>query len=163
MQLLISDANIFIDFDVGGLLGQLFDISATIGVPDLLFEDELRDQHQDLLIHGLKLMTLEAPAIQRTIELARRYCRPSRLDLAALALAEQEACPLVTGDRRLREAADGEGVEVHGTLWVAELLFTEGIVTITELRHAYMRMRDAGRRLPWDAVEDQLRRLADLS
>ena len=161
MQLLISDANIFIDFEDGGLLEELFDLGVTIAVPDVLFEDELRDQHEALLEHGLRLMSLKAAAVERTIELASRYRRPSRLDLAALALAEQEGCPLVTGDRRLREAADHEGVEVHGTLWVAELLCTEGIVSVAQLRVAYARMRGAGRRLPWQVVEEQLQRLEE--
>ncbi len=159
MDLLISDANIFIDFEDGGLLTRLFEISATIAVPDILFEDELREQHEDLLECGLVLIALETSAVERTVALAARYRQPSRLDLAALALAEQEACPLVTGDRRLREAADHEGVEVHGTLWVAELLFSEGAGTVMQLRIAYARMRGAGRRLPWDAVEEQLQRL----
>ena len=42
MPLLISDANIFIDFEEAGLLEALFRLPETIGVPDLLFEDELR-------------------------------------------------------------------------------------------------------------------------
>ncbi len=161
MQLLISDANVFIDFEDGGLLEELFELRVTIAVPDVLFEDELRNQHEALLEHGLRLMSLKAAAVKRTIELASRYRRLSRLDVAALALAEQEGCPLVTGDRRLREAANREGVAVHGTLWVAEQLFAEGIVSVARLRDAYARMRDAGRRLPWQDIEEQLQRLEE--
>ena len=51
MPLLISDTNIFIDFQEGKLLEELFQLTATIGVPDLLFEDELREQHEHLLDH----------------------------------------------------------------------------------------------------------------
>ncbi len=156
MKLLISDANIFIDFEDGGLLEELFQLGATLGVPDMLFEDELRAEHEGLLELGLRCITLTAQTMERTVELSARYARPSRLDLAALALAEQEGCPLVTGDRRLRQAADAEHVKVHGTLWIAARLFEEGVVTIFELRRAYARMRRAGRRLPWDLVAQQL-------
>lgn len=159
MAVLISDANILIDFEEGGLLGQLFALPEHIGVPDILFEDELRAYHEHLLACGLLLFELGEAAIQRSVELASRFRHPSRLDLAALALAEQEGCPLITGDRYLREAAELEGVEVHGTLWLAERLVVEGVITQSQLTAAYALMREASRRLPWVEVERQLQRL----
>jgi hypothetical protein len=46
MPLLIGDANIFIDLEAGGLITELFRLDDRIGVPDLLFEEELRAQHR---------------------------------------------------------------------------------------------------------------------
>ena len=158
MSLLISDANIFIDFEEGGLLEELFQFSDTIGVPDLLFEEELRQQHERLLDYGLELMELEPETMQRAMQLASMYRRPSRLDLTALALAEQKRCPLLTGDKNLRRAAEAEGAEVRGTLWICERLVDEGVVTVERLGEAYQGMMESDRRLPWDKVERQLRR-----
>ena len=120
----------------------------------------IRDATTDLLDLGLRLVELEAPAVERVVDLAARYPHPSRLDLAALAAAEQESCPLLTGDRRLRAAAEEEGVDVHGTLWLAARLVREGHLSVDELREAYSRMRAAGRRLPWEKVQVQLRELS---
>lgn len=159
MALLISDANIFIDFEDGGLLEALFRLPESIGVPDLLFEDELRDQHAHLVGHGLVLVELSVDTLARVVELAGKHSKPSRLDLAAMAAAEQEACPLLTGDRNLRVAAEAEGIEVHGTLWVAECLVVAGVVSVDELRDAYAKMKASDRRLPWAEVDRQLRRL----
>lgn len=159
MSLLISDANIVIDFEEGGILEVLFELPDDIGVPDLLFEDELKDQHQDLLDLGLRLVELEETTVERLTELTGKYRGVSRLDMAALAAAEQEACPLVTGDRRLRQAAESEGVEVHGTLWLAEALVQEERLTVVRLKCAYDAMKAAGRRLPWGDVDSQLSRL----
>ena len=162
MPLLISDANIFIDFEEGELLEEMFQLGDTIGVPDLLFEDELREQHEHLLDRGLELMELRQDAVRRVVKLAAVYRRPSRLDLAALALAEQEQCPLLTGDKHLRKAAQTENVDVHGTLWLSERLVVEGIVTAEELGEAYRKMKASDRRLPWDDAEHQLKRLRKL-
>ena len=159
MPLLISDANIFIDFEVAGLIEEMFLLPETIGVPDLLFEEELREQHEDLLSLGLSMMELTSEGIQRTVELAVVYRKPSRLDLSALALAEQEQCPLLTGDKDLRSAAAAEGVDVRGTLWICERLVSEGFITIEKLDRAYQAMREGNRRLPWDEVNSQLRKL----
>ena len=103
MPLLIGDANIFIDFEAGGILKALFEVNETIAVPDLLFEAELRVQHRHLLDLGLELMELASETVMRAVQLASVYRKPSRLDLTALALAEQEDCPLLTGDMALRD------------------------------------------------------------
>lgn len=63
MHLLISDTNIFIDLEEGRLIQHLFSLSVTIGVPDLLYEDELRLQHADLLTRGLELIELTSDTL----------------------------------------------------------------------------------------------------
>ena len=66
------------------------------------------------------------------------------MDLFALALAHQEHCPLMTGDRYLREAAEHEAVEVRGTLWLMERLIEEGILTVARAEVAYEQMKATG-------------------
>ncbi|MGH8237518.1 MAG: hypothetical protein ACREXP_10920 [Steroidobacteraceae bacterium] len=81
-------------------------------------------------------------------------------DVLALTLAKSLDCPLVTGDRRLRAAAQAEGLHLLGTLTLMEQLSEHSIARVEEIRSAYERMRRAGRRLPWDEVERQLVRFA---
>ena len=149
MPLLISDTNIFLDFDAAGMLAELFSLPHEIAVPDLLFEEELRDFHQDLVGLGLRQIELEPEAINRLLELARKYTLPSRVDLSALVAAEQEGCTLVTGDRHLREAAEEEGIPGHGSLWLAEQMIGAGVLDVRRLEVAYQQMQKRGRRLPW--------------
>jgi len=107
MLLLISDANVLIDIEDGNLTPVIFRLPYEIGVPDALFELELKEKHSHLLQVGLKLKTLTAESIQTTEILNTKYPRPSMMDCLALALAMQEQCPLLTGDRDLRAAASG--------------------------------------------------------
>jgi predicted nucleic acid-binding protein len=159
MLLLISDANILIDMDTGGLLASMFSMEYRFAVPDVLYVEELEGQHAGLLELGLQSVTLQEHLVTEVAALSQRYRRPSRNDLFALALAASEACPLLTGDKDLRAAAENEGVDVCGTLWlVTEMVRTQKISTHVA-RAAYQRMRDSGRRLPWDEAE---RLLADL-
>jgi len=158
VPLLISDTNIFIDLEAGDLLPALFSLPERIVVPDVLFDQELRARHEDLLDLGLAVRELQERAVERTVELAGRYGAVSRIDLSALALAEQESCPLLTGDRRLRDAATHEGVTVHGTLWVVRRLVDHG-VPVDAVRQAFKAMRGAGRRLPWDRVRRLIQEL----
>ncbi|MEZ4239475.1 MAG: DUF3368 domain-containing protein [Myxococcota bacterium] len=132
----------------------VFGFGRVIGVR--LFEQELRARHAHLLALGLRSMVVEPAAVGRAVALARVHRRPSRMDLLALALAESERCPLITGDRHLRSAAEAEQVEVHGTLWVMAEAVAAGAATAAGVRAAYAAMRDQGRRLPWDLVDAQL-------
>ncbi len=161
MRLLISDANIIIDMNTGGLLRLMFRFDATFAVPDALFEEELRAEHPELLRLGLQLLELRGETVAYAEKLVEKYRRlgASTNDLLALALAWQEKCPLLTGDGRLRTAAQTEGVEMHGTLWLIEQMVKARTITIRKAEVGYGKMCRAGRRLPWEEVERQLRSL----
>jgi predicted nucleic acid-binding protein len=74
-------------------------------------------------------------------------------------LAACEICPLLTGDKDLREAAEAEGVEVRGTLWLVTEMVRSQKISAQVARAAYQRMRDSGRRLPWELAEQMLAEL----
>ena len=59
-QLLVSDANVLIDMDAGGLLKAMFALDYDFAVPDILFEEELKAQHPELPRFGLKSLELKA-------------------------------------------------------------------------------------------------------
>jgi predicted nucleic acid-binding protein len=158
MPILVSDANIFIDLEVGGLLEEAFGLPEQIRTPDLIFQDELAADHPKLIRLGLVLGELDAAGMAELMELASRYTGISRYDAAALALARSTDCPLVTGDSRLRKAARSESVAVHGTIWLVGRMIDERIVTPAAARSAFHAMRADGRRLPWEAAERMTRR-----
>ncbi|WMY75590.1 DUF3368 domain-containing protein [Buttiauxella selenatireducens] len=159
MLILISDANIIIDMEEGGLVELIFSLPHSFKVPDILFYDELEEQHSNLLESGLQLGELTSETMRYAMNLAEKATGPSRNDCFALSLAKQEECPLLTGDLALRSLAQSEGVEVKGTIWIVEELIHHGLMTIIEAESAYNLMRDAGRRLPWDTA---FRRLQEL-
>lgn len=156
MLLLISDANILIDIEVGGLTAPMFSLDYQFALPDVLFYDELEEQHAHLLDMGLEVRELDERMVARVAEFAQQYKRPGRMDLFALVLAAEENCPLLTGDQDLRAAAENEHVEVRGTLWLVTEMVRAGNITAHVARSAYQQMRSNGRRLPWDMAEQML-------
>ena len=156
-QLLISDANILIDMESGGLLHAMFRIDATFAVPNILFEEELREQHPELPRLGLKSLELSESSVEHADNLVRKYqaIGASINDLLALALARQEKCPLLTGDAKLRIAANREQVEFHGTIWLVGQMVAGGVIVPRQAAAAYTKMKRTGRWLPWDEVEKQ--------
>jgi len=156
MLLFISDANILIDIEIGGLVAPMFSLDYQFAVPDVLFYEELDEQHGYLLGMGLESRPLSDNMVARVEQLAQKYPRPGRMDLFALVLAEHEKCPLLTGDSALRSVADQEDVKVHGTLWLVEEMVKTGKISVQVARNAYLQMQVHGRRLPWPLAEQRL-------
>jgi predicted nucleic acid-binding protein len=159
MLLLISDANILIDIEIGGLVAPMFSLEYQFAVPDVLFYEELAERHSYMLEMGLVIKELDEALVTRVSQLAAQYPRPGRNDLFTLVLAANEECPLLTGDKDLRTAAETENIEVRGTLWLVNELVTTGKISAHVARGAYQRMRVHGRRLPWDLAESGLREI----
>lgn len=163
LRLLISDANILIDIEIGRLTPAIFHLPYEVTVPDILFESELREQHSHLIAAGLKVKSLTPEFVKKMEFLRKQYPKPSMVDHSVLALAMQEKCLLLTGDKDLRTAAEKESVEVHGTLWVIEQLVSQKIIQLHEARGSFDAMKVGGSRLPWPYAEELLNKWEESS
>jgi len=65
MLLLISDANILMDIEVGDLVAPMFSLGYQFVVPDVLYYEELEEQHAHLLDMGLQTRTLSPKSVER--------------------------------------------------------------------------------------------------
>lgn len=159
MPLLISDANIVIDIVDGGLLEQMFQLEHTYAIPDVLYEEELAPYQRDLERLGIRILGLTPQAIERSLALYAENKRQgiSSNDCMALTLAEQEECPLLTGDGKLRTLCQANNVVCKGTLWLVEEMFNAEIITCDQAEDAYSLMQKKGSRLPWDKIERQIK------
>jgi hypothetical protein len=90
-MLLVSDANIFMDFAATDFTPLLFRLGEDLIVPDILYEEELARRHAHLLRLGLRKMSMTGEQIARAVLLRRKYPAPSNNDLLALTLARCSA------------------------------------------------------------------------
>jgi len=157
-KLLISDANIIIDIVAGELVDVMFSLNYEFGTPDILYVEELEDQHSGILNAGLKLFELKP----ESIDVANSYyqkniaTRVSANDCLALSLAQQEECALLTGDSKLKQLAIIEGITVHGTLWLVDMMFNNRLISVIDAENAYRKMLNDGSRLPEKEIKKQL-------
>ncbi len=72
--LIVSDANVLIDIEDGGLTSSMFSLPNTsFCVPDVLFEQELRKDHSHLQDIGLSLFTLSGDSVAKVYALAQKH------------------------------------------------------------------------------------------
>ena len=88
MLLIIRDANLVEDIEVGELVAPMLSLDYQFAVPDVLYHEEMEDQYAHWLDMGLQTRTLSSKGVERVRSLARTYARTGRNTLFALALAE---------------------------------------------------------------------------
>ena len=71
-KLLISDANVIIDMEVGGLIKQMFRLDYEFAVPDVLYEEELKENHANLPKLGLERLGLQPESVAYSVELGEK-------------------------------------------------------------------------------------------
>jgi predicted nucleic acid-binding protein len=152
----VTDTNVWIDLRVGNLLNNVFELATDWVISDFI-EDEIPQERRELLVEwGLEELSLGGDDVEAVISLNEDYPAPSRTDMSALFVAQTMDGVLVTGDGALRSAAKQEGVEVHGTLWVADLLVDTGTVKSTEAARGLQLMMQSDRWLPTDEVNKRI-------
>jgi len=156
-SIFITDTNFWIDLDTAALLEPIFRLPFEWHAPDVIVAELERPDSASLIRRGLVVRELSGAQVSRVLGLAARYPRPSRADLFALALASATRAALLTGDRHLRQAAEQEGIAVHGTLWILDEMVGQGAVDRHQAADALIRMREAGRRLPSEEVDRRLK------
>ena len=160
MTILVSDANIFIDMEVADLTRQMFRLKESFATPDILYHEELAENHSELPGLGLRIERLTPAAISDVERMVALHQQNSVNDLMALALAKERQWPLLSGDRRLRAAAVIERVKIFGTLWLVEKLVETKTISLSQAATSFESMRHGGRRLPWTEVDALLERLS---
>jgi predicted nucleic acid-binding protein len=154
----VVDTSVLIDLHVGRLLRPVFRLPLFLMAPDVLVA-ELQEPDGDLLLdYGLTRIELSGGDVQEVYRLATLYRSPPANDLFALVAAKAMGALLLTGDRHLREAAEQEGVPVHGTLWLLDEILRLAVIPPLVAAQALERMLEKGNRLPWDECQARFRR-----
>lgn len=153
MLILVSDANILIDMEAGGLTAPMFSLNYQFITPDILYYEELEEHHPHLVGMGLVIKEMNDELVSKVNLLIPRYPKTSRNDIFSLVLAEHECCTLLSGDMALRTAANNENVQCKGTLWLLQQLLEQQKITPQIARAATEKMKQSQSRLPWDEIE----------
>ena len=156
--MLVTDANIWIDLENGGVLEVVFMLSYQWATPDAVVDEELGPLGAGVCARGVTALVADEELQAQWEELRLAHRLPSDADLYGLVHARHLGARLVTGDRDLRHAAESEGVQVSGILWLLDELVTSKLCTGPDAGRALRAMLDANARLPEAECEQRFRR-----
>lgn len=159
MKIVVQDASVLIDLAVGDCLTAWFSagIETHTTAPVLLeVEQDVKQFVRSRLLlvfnfDGEELLELLAFQSQHSTRLSFEDC-------SIFYLAVKLDAVLLTGDKALRSAASQNGLEVHGTLWILDLLVERKALPPGKAAAALARMVAKNPRLPKAECEERLRR-----
>jgi hypothetical protein len=155
-SVLVTDTNIWIDLENCGILAEVFRLPYRFLTPDFAIPELIRPRWETLEALGLEAHELIAEQVAELAQLRQTYRNLSIIDLAALLLAKKLDATLLTGDSRLNELANANGLSVHGVLWLLDEMVHFQALTPGQAAIALGRMLDQGARLPAEECSNRL-------
>ena len=73
--------------------------------------------------------------------------------------SHQLKCPLLTGDKKLRNEAEDLKIEVHGSIWVIITLVENGIISKAKGKDFLEQLKLINASLPNDELDKQIKQL----
>jgi predicted nucleic acid-binding protein len=132
MKILIHDASILIDLADSGLLEAWLNICNKALTTSLILR-EVNRKNQKAKLHRfvdsgmLEIEPLGAEALTEVVQMLETLsARITIEDASAIFVAEKQRAILLTGDRVLRQAAKKRKIDVHGLLWIFDILVSRG-------------------------------------
>ncbi|SRR5712691_6026665 len=159
MAILVSDSSVLIDLERGGLLEAAFVCGLVMVVPDLLYENELKDSNGPYLMQlGLAVTELTSDEVQLAQEVLSLRPALSPEDCFALACATRPDHTLLAGDGPLRTEAAARRITCRGLLWLLDQMLESNRITKEVLYEGLTKIsQDRRCRLPKAEVEKRLK------
>jgi rRNA-processing protein FCF1 len=164
MKLIITDSSVFFDIINIEALPEFFaldfEICTTDFVKNEILESAQREQIEVFIrSKQLTVFELSGDEIDEVIRFETKRVFKTLIDKTVLWKAKQLACPLLTGDGKLRNEAIDQGVKVHGSLWVVMQLVKQEVVN-NEKGVAYLELlKMINDRLPFEEIEKLIKKL----
>lgn len=155
-SVLVTDTNIWIDLENGGILAEVFHLPYQFLTPDFAISEFIHPRWKTLQALGLEARELDSEGILELFRLRPDFNNLSMIDLAAFLLAKTLEATLLTGDWRLNELAKANRLSVHGVLWLLDEMVHYQAIAPGQAANALGRMLDQGARLPADECRKRL-------
>lgn len=152
-SVLVTDTNIWIDLDNGGVLSEVFKLPYHFWVPDLAIPELIHPSWQTLQALGVMAQELESELVRELLLLRSTYGPLSVTDLAAYLIARELGATLLTGDGHLSELATEARISVHGILWLLDEMVRFHTIIPEQATYALDQIINGGARLPTNECE----------
>ena len=128
-KIIITDTNIITDLDNANILEKFIDID-NVYISDMVKNDEINSKTGNVkLINKFKVISATANQLIEVNKLSYIEKKLSTYDLLNFVIARDNNCILATGDNRLKNYSENNGVEVLRTLKIIKLMKDNNIIS----------------------------------
>jgi len=164
MKIVITDVSVFFDLYHLHILQEFFALDMEIHTTDFVYNEIINSEQKSEFVlferskklHIIKITPFEEDEI-RSMKLLRS--NKSFPDLTVLWKAKQFKCTLLTCDSKLRKEAEGQGLEVHGSIWIVNQLIKTGIISKIKGIELFTQLKLVNSRLPINEIDKLIKEL----
>lgn len=160
--ILVQDTCALIDLLALDLMGCIKDSGHCIHISEYVYAEILR-AHQTAQIdaHILEgLIIVDKFPNEASIDEYRiRFTGLSVADCSMIDLSQRVGGVVVTTDEKLKRVCLSMGLEVHGVVWIIEVMVTESLIVVEEAMAKLDRYGEVNKRAPLKLIEELRQRL----
>lgn len=164
MKLFITDTNVFFDLMNIEALPEFFGLEFEICTTDFVLNEILRLEQAEQIKNFIRskqltVFNFSSDEIEEIVNLKTKRTLRRIADKSVLWKALQLKCLLLTGDKSLRNEAEENGLEVHGSIWVVMLLVDTKLLSVEKGIEMFERLKIVNYSLPKDEIEKLIKKL----
>jgi predicted nucleic acid-binding protein len=124
---------------------------------EILLSDQREQIKSFIRAKSLTIFELSADEIVIVSNLKTNRSFKGITDKSVLWKASELVCPLLTGDKKLRKEAEEMGIEVHGSIWVIEILLENNLIRKSIGIEFLENLKLINGSLPYDKIDNLIR------
>jgi predicted nucleic acid-binding protein len=164
MKLIITDTNVLFDVIKIGALPEFFsldfDICTTVFVIDEIKSSPQREQ-VETFIRSKQFTVFEFTGedIEDIINFETGRDLKRFTDKSVIWKSLELKCPMLTGDKKMREVAEKLGLEVYGSIWVIDELIRSDLISSDKAIVLFEQLLVTNSWLPRNEIEKRINKL----
>lgn len=128
-KIIITDTNIITDLNNANILEEFISLD-NVYISDMVKNDEINSKTGNVkLINKFKVISATAAQLIEVSNLTYTEKKLSTYDLLNFVIARDNNCILATGDNRLKNYSEQNGVEVFRTLKIIKLMKENNVIS----------------------------------
>ncbi len=141
-KIIITDTNIITDLSNANILDK-FVILDNVYISDMIKRDEINSNTGNVnTIDKFKTINASSDEIDEIFKISKKTRGLSPYDIINFIIARNNNAILATGDKKLKEYSESNGVEVIRTLKIIKLMKEKNVITTKEAINACTKLKE---------------------
>ena len=156
-KIIISDTNIITDLNNANILDKFVKLD-NVYINDMVKNDEINNKTGNIkIINKFKTISATADQIDEIVKISQKVRQLSPYDVINYIIARDNNAILATGDKKLKEFSESNGVEVIRTLKIIRLMYENRIILKQDLIDACTKLKNnENTRIPVEDIDDMI-------
>lgn len=156
-KIIITNTNIITDLSNANILDKFVKLE-NVYISDMVKNDEINSETGNIkIINKIKTISATSEQINEIFKISQMTSGLSQYDIINYIIARDNNAILATGDRKLKDFSESNGVEVIRTLKIIRLMYENKIISNQDVVNACIRLKtNKSTRIPINNIDDMI-------